>query len=326
LKPGDEQHPENNTRPDQPHSRDTHAPRSPSVDLARELIGDLPCISCGYNLRSISVLGVCPECATPVRATILARVDPYAGVLRPITIPRLVAAGLILWCLGALIAALLTWGLRIADAVEVLASTMVPTSRIIQGAMVALTLSAIGGAMALISPHRGIPVRQRLYAIAGVAAYIPLLLLYWRLHAVYDPPRVRPYLESFAPDTARAVLRLLSVASLIIIILGLRPNLRLLTARSIVLRMGRVDRQTMLGLAAAVAVLALGDVLHLVAADLAPAAANALFLLGVLLIAVGSMLLTVGIVGVAVDCVRIVPVVLRPPISRQQVLGEGESG
>jgi hypothetical protein len=109
---------------------------------------------------------------------------------------------------------------------------------------------------------------------------------------------------------------------LLIIVLGLRPNLRLLTARSLVLRMGRVDRQTMIGLAAAILVLASGDLLHIFAARLPLGAGNAAFIMGILLIAVGSMLLTVGIVGVLVDCTRIVPVVLRPPISRQQVLGQ----
>src|SRR5215831_18001819 len=86
-----------------------------AVDLARELGGDLPCAACRYNLRGLSVRSVCPECGTPVRATILFTVDPYASVLRPITWPRATAAGLILWSMGALGAAVLTWVLRGAD-------------------------------------------------------------------------------------------------------------------------------------------------------------------------------------------------------------------
>jgi hypothetical protein len=307
---------------DSPRVGDAHRPQTRSLDLARELTGDLPCISCGYNLRSISVLGVCPECATPVRATILARVDPYAGVLQPIAFPRMIAAGLLLWVVGGMLAAVLTWSLRIADAVEVLTNTGVSTGRLIQGGVLAIAVSAVGAGASLIVPHRGVPRRQIVLAFGAVLAYIPLMFIYWELHAVYDPPRVRPYLERFSPDTTRAMLRLASAAMLLIIVLGLRPNLRLLTARSLVLRMGRVDRQTMIGLAAAILVLASGDLLHIFAARLPLGAGNAAFIMGILLIAVGSMLLTVGIVGVLVDCTRIVPVVLRPPISRQQVLGQ----
>jgi hypothetical protein len=324
LKPDDE-HPLNPESPaDVPRERDTHPASPVSRDLARELTGDLPCISCGYNLRSISVLGVCPECATPVRATILARVDPYAGILRPIGHPRIIATGLLLWSVGALVAALLTWGFRIADALEVLTNTPASTGRLIQAAMVALALSAAGAALSLVAPHRGIPRRQIVLALAALFAYIPLMVLYWQLHAVYDPPRVRPYLETMSPDLTRAMLRLAAAAALLIIVLGLRPNLRLLTARSLVLRMGRVDRQTMMGLAAAILVYAAGDLLHMLAMHLPLTAGNTAFVIGILLIAVGSMLLTVGIVGILIDCTRIVPVVLRPPISRQQVLGEDE--
>src|ERR1700733_1253483 len=41
---------------------------------------DLPCRSCGYNLRTLSIDGICPECATPVRVSmrgdLLREADP----------------------------------------------------------------------------------------------------------------------------------------------------------------------------------------------------------------------------------------------------------
>jgi hypothetical protein len=49
-------------------------PEIPSLPLPAPpppdwVMGDLPCRSCGYNLRTLSTEGICPECATPVRTS-----------------------------------------------------------------------------------------------------------------------------------------------------------------------------------------------------------------------------------------------------------------
>lgn len=36
------------------------------LDAGGRIIGDAPCVGCGYNLRTLSADGVCPECALPV--------------------------------------------------------------------------------------------------------------------------------------------------------------------------------------------------------------------------------------------------------------------
>jgi hypothetical protein len=323
--------PSSQRTPAQAEGRRARSPDDTAHNLARELTGDLPCINCGYNLRSISVLSVCPECGTPVRATLLARVDPYAGVLRPIKCPRLIAGGLLLWSIAALAAAALTWVLRLADAVAILTPITIPTGHFVILATAFILLSALGAAVALIRPHSSIPRSQMLLAAAAVLAYLPLAWTYWQLHAIYDPPRIRPYLDAFSPDSMRAMLRLASGILMIVIALALRPAIRVLTARSLLLRMGRVDRQTTFALAAAIGVAAAGDVLHIVFSESSPTLAQGAFLLGVVLIALGSMLVTVGLVGIVVDCLRIAPVILRPPISYRQVLGThshsaGQSG
>jgi hypothetical protein len=45
-----------------------------------QIIGDLPCRSCGYNLRTLATNGLCPECATPIasslRGDLLREADP----------------------------------------------------------------------------------------------------------------------------------------------------------------------------------------------------------------------------------------------------------
>lgn len=319
-----------NSGEDQPSPHSPHADEGPPAraersstapDLARELTGDLPCISCGYNLRSISVLGVCPECGAPVRATILARVDPYAGVLQPISRPRTVALGLLLWAVAALCAVLSVWGLRLIDVYELLNQTTVNEGRIVLIGGVMVLLSGIGAAISLVRPHPGISLRHMLRALLAVFAYIPLFLVYWQVHAIYDPARLPPFIDSVAADPARSFLRLAGGLLMLLIVIGLRPNLRLLISRSLLLRMGRVERQTMLGLAAAIGLTLLGDLLHIVSVGFGPALASAAFLSGLVFIAVGTMLFTLGLIGILVDCLRIIRVVLAPPISYAQVLG-----
>jgi hypothetical protein len=46
----------------------------------RRLAEDLPCVNCGYNLRTLSLMGVCPECGIAV-----ARSIEYRNWFRPLT-------------------------------------------------------------------------------------------------------------------------------------------------------------------------------------------------------------------------------------------------
>lgn len=54
------------------------------VDADGRLIGDVPCVRCGYNLRTQAQDGVCPECTTPVTAALRADLLRFsdAGWLR----------------------------------------------------------------------------------------------------------------------------------------------------------------------------------------------------------------------------------------------------
>jgi hypothetical protein len=291
-------------------------------DLARELGGDLPCAACAYNLRGLSVRSVCPECGTPVRATILATVDPYADVLRPITCPWVTAAGILVWSFAALGAALLTWWMRLADAMDTMLAVPVP----FRGAPVlASWLIAASGvaALVLVRPHAGIAPRTCIAAFLGAAATVAAAWVYWRLHVRFDAAHVRPYFVADAPLAERTQLRLAIGALLVAALFLVRPNARLLAARSLLMRLGWVDRQTLRAMAAALAAAAMGDVLYLLAPRLPGGAVTYAVSLGNFLIAVGSMLFTVGLVGVAIDCLRIAPVLVRPPLSMARVMHDG---
>ncbi len=290
-------------------------PPSTGGEIARRLVGDLPCVRCRYNLRGLSVRGRCPECGTAVRATILHAVDPFAAVLRPIGARRWVATGLMVWTVGALAAGGLTWLLRATD-VAIEAGLNPGMERwLAQAAAACLALSGIG-ALALVRPHGGLSVAGIAGAALGVAAYGPLVWLYWTLHGRFDPVHVRPYQRLDVVLGDRAELRLAMAGVAAAVLVGLRPNVRMLVTRSLLLRKGRVDRQTMLAMLVALAVGALGDSIHLLADR--PSWAT---VVGTFLIAVSSMFVTVGLAGAVADAWRIALAVLTPAPSLQQVMG-----
>lgn len=305
-----------------PSTHAKEAPDSPrplaSVSLASRLTGKLPCVSCRYDLRGLSVRDVCPECGTAVRATILAAVDPYAQVLRPIRAPRVVAAGLLLWIGAALVAALLVWISRLMPFVQDGAVAWQPS---LMAAIPGLIgLSAIG-ALVLVAPHASIPAWQRASAMVGataIAAIVPVIAALQR----HDLRHVSVFQDPEQITTQRAWLRLAIGALLIVALLALRPNARLLAARPLLMRLGMVDRQTMRVLALVIAAGMIGDGLHIVTLtmSLTGASRQAATLLGLGLIVITSFLLTLGLVSMLLDTLRIVRVILKPAPGLEQIL------
>lgn len=289
------------------------------LEIASELTGALPCVRCRYDLRGLSILGECPECGTPVQATILAVVDPQAEELQPLGVPRLVAIGVTLWAGGAAAGTALSWAPRLADVWEMLVGGRWDTAWVPPAGMTCLIMSGLG-ALAILRPHSGIPAGKVLAALAGWLAYLPLGWLYWRLHAQFDPGHGVPYLVSTPPDPERLALRLGISACLLVAVLGLRHNLWLLSARSVLIRTGRADRQGMNALAAAVLVACIGDALLWLSSALPGLARDVAATGAVFLIAVGSMLFTLGCGGLALDALRLYPALAWGPVSLRSIL------
>jgi len=222
-----------------------------------------------------------------------------------------------LWSFGALGAVVLIWLLRVSEFVPMIAKPAQSAS----GWIWWLVAASGVGSLVLINPHRGIPGRIRALAAVGCVAYVPMVWLVWLVVSRVDVSFPNPYADVPPHALRRAILRLAIGACVIAVTICLRPAARLLVARSLVMRTGRVDRQTLLTLATTVAMAMLGDLLH-VAQAFAPWLPGELCRsAGVALIAVGSLLFTIGLVGVAIDCVRLRYAVLTPPLSMADLLG-----
>jgi hypothetical protein len=125
---------------------------------------------------------------------------------------------------------------------------------------------------------------------------------------------------------ARGELRMMAAALMIVVILCLRPNARLLAARSLLMRTGRVDRQTMLTLVAVLGVSIVGDGATLGSRWVPGPAGQVLGLIGLVIVLVASVLFTLGLVGVVADCWRIRAVVIDLPVTLGGILGDPSPG
>jgi hypothetical protein len=178
------------------------------------------------------------------------------------------------------------------------------------------------GTLALVRPHGGIPARSILMAAAAVLLYVPVMYILWLLT---DPEALRSnssFRLAWEVRTDLLWLRAVLMGLAIAIILLLRPNFRLLVARSLILRTGRVDRQTLYAIAAAAGVAGLGR-LMIFGAVYSRSLAYDGRIIGSVLVFLGSALVTLGLAGAVVDCWRIGRSILAPSPTLRQVLGRG---
>lgn len=297
---------------------------SSAIRLNRALTGNLPCIICGYDLKGVTIRGSCPECGTLVRATILYTVDPEAEEFRPLLTPTITAWSVALWSIFGFAAILAAWWVRAADAVRHIFGFFIDTA-IAQWTLLGFVVLSGVSLIGMIRPTARAPWRGTVWAIIALAAYAPLVYLLVRLRA-WDASHASPYFPwnraaSALDISERELVRLGIGACIATIVLAARPNARELVRRSLAMRSGRVDRQTLLALAGAIGVAALGDALRLAAGHLPIEPGAIVDNIGSVLIAVGSMFMTLGIASSVIDSWRIRSVILLPAPSLHEVLG-----
>lgn len=260
-----------------------------------------------------------------MRTTLLAKVDPRADELQPIMLPHLTAAGLILWPLGALFAAAVIWALRSRDAVALLVAVEPALPWAPRAAALGVLASGLG-ALALVRPHRVQSALTSLSALGAVLLYPPLAWLIRRTLEHDSPLLAKPYLQPEGLTVLRLMMTMAALVLMALIAQGLRASQQLLVARSVLMRTGRAERQKTPGLLAALAMIMIGEGFHLAcfwaANVMRPDYVDIPRYLGTMLVAVGSMLFTLGLVGVFLDGIRLWPVVTSRPLGLQDVLGD----
>lgn len=287
--------------------------------LGRELGGDLPCIGCGYNLRSLSIRAMCPECGLAVRATILHVVDPHASELQPVLWPRLVATGTVLWGAGAALAGVLAWLPHIADVIAAFGINGPQRPNPALGVILGTMVSGVGS-IALWRPHAGIERWKVLAAFTGTCLYIPLVYAQWQYAMSGGIPS---YFSGGTPTVIQTRWFVLSAALIALVIIATRPMARLLVARSLAMRTGRVDRQTLLAMAAAAGLMVAGG-LFVASTGLGHGPFTGVSrVAGVTAIAFGGLLLTIGLVGSLADTLRIAQAIVFPRPSVREVIRRG---
>ncbi len=285
--------------------------------LARQLTGELFCIGCGYNLRGLSIRANCSECGVPVRATILGIVDPHADELVPLSAPKISALGLNAWSFGALLAILVIWLMRGAEiAQEMLGSTWTPEYLTWIG-IVGLGLSMLGAAT-LIRPHRGVTRSEAIRSAMGVSLYAPLIYVYSTIYQRDGLLTASPMLKASESDFERSVLHVLLFVLIAGIIWLLRKQAVGLAIRSVVVRTGRVDRQSLLTVLASLGLAAAGDLIKIIA-EFSSGLNDVLSIVSVVIIALGSVLFTAGMINICIDTVRLYPVLVRPGVGLSDI-------
>lgn len=288
--------------------------------LDRSLKGRLPCVTCGYDLHSISILGVCPECGTAVRATILAVVDPLAEELRPIQRPRLVALGLLVWIVASLLAALVAWRLTWGFIAAVWLEQFTPHPGVAWTTVGGALIWIAGlGTLGLVRPYADFGK----WRAVSVLCALPLFGVLGAMVYLDTPRPIQTGPATVADvwaDTTTSGLRFLAYAIILAIIALLRPTARVLVARSLAIRTGRVDRQTLIAMAAAVGVVALGDAIGALGQPLAGGVSETAMFIGASLMVTGGLLFTIGLFGSLIDAFRIARAIIAPGPSMSAVL------
>lgn len=305
-----------------PPTRSQIAEADPEQAIGLSLSGPMPCIQCGYDLQGLSVVGLCPECGSAVRATILAKIDPQAEELAPLITPRLTAYGLAGGVIAGVAATLLMWLPRIADGIERFLPVEAPN--VLQGAIPGwLILGAIIFAalcaLTLVRPVRTTPAMQALLTLASLPFFAAMCWSVYRIHFVIDAARPSPYFLAEV-SSQRIGMRLVFTASVILALLCVRPAARRLARRSMAMRAGRLNRQTVLAMCGALMLASLGDLLRLCTLSSPSGLDDPLDIAGALLIVVGSGLFTLGALLSAFDAARVSRVLLRPAPSLRSVV------
>lgn len=286
------------------------------------LSGELSCIRCGYALQGLSVREACPECGTPVVATVLSAVDPLASELQPVARPRVIAIGLF-GMVGLALASVLVVGM--ARGMELLETVGVGLGRPAWMALASVVL-LVGSAMlslVVVSPHRGISTWRRALAAGGVVLLAVSAGLHSLVQLRLDMALGSGMFDQSGMADERIMFRGLGAVLAGAAVLMVRPNVRELLARSVVLRTGRRARQPLMPIAMALFVIAGVDAATLIARGLVGGIDHVVETVAVFAVGLSGVMVVIGLIGLLWDLRRLAPVLAKPGPTAGEVLTDG---
>jgi len=226
------------------------------AELERTLIAaELRCGRCGYNLRGLSPLSVCPECGHDIWSTVLRTVDPAASRLPKLTNPRAVGWAILWIMLCSSLAALLMAFASTRDALDLAWSGVfaAPAESLALSATSAAAVAILG--VFILTPPKGKERRGSVMArlwLLGVGLLVWAAANYWWSLIVAQP--LLPLDKMLA--------RMLMTVGWILTLLGLDGIMREIGNRSRVYRTARGSRQGARAMIAAAGAVALGTLVQ----------------------------------------------------------------
>jgi hypothetical protein len=286
--------------------------RSTQTDLERTLIAaEVRCARCGYNLRGLSPLSVCPECGHDIWATVQRVTDPAASRLPKLSNPRAVAWSILWVMLCASLAALLLAFGPVRDELRLAHTGFLATpTDMLALAACAATVAALPGVLILAPPRRkerGRTIWVRIWLLAiGLSAWAAC-------NYGWSTIVTRPH----AP-TLGALIRLAMYASWVLALLGIDGILKAIGQRSRAYRTARGGRQSAQGMIAASATIALGTVMQTLAQlQYGPATMETY---GKVLVWASALMLLIGIVYMLINTLWIFRSLIAPPPPLHSIL------
>lgn len=148
---------------------------------------DLPCVSCGYNLRTLPESGCCPECSEAVAMTLEA--EPTGWQLGPVQALRDAALAMAWWPVATVVSVMATLLIALLASVELWGLAGFPAVTGVISIIFYLvgSLNFINAAQAALPSSAGIPKRARMRTTLLAVTLLVAVVAYWRLLLVAVP-------------------------------------------------------------------------------------------------------------------------------------------
>ncbi len=305
----------------------------PEALHGRRIARSFECVGCAYDLQGLEAMGVCPECGTRIRRSILGTIDPTVHSLPEIQKPGSVATGLRFF----------TWSMAVSFLCLILGSilqhqtiewndvipvqpdtwprsvhTLVTIGNMLYFIGLAMAVPAVFGVVWMnpltASQESTRALRMLARLLFGCLLWMAgMLLLFDRLPGTAFDVLAREALESRIGTSVLVEQLLLTLSPLVggcIVLLGLRSFFGELGRRSREFRTATTKRQKVIDVLIASAIWCVGTVLQLIGAiNKQPT----LVTLGTVVRFIAGLLVVIGIAYLVMNLLWIARALSKPP-------------